>query len=557
MNGLVYSFENKSFWGVKPSLELLKKKSSCPQPQFGGVTGTLQDRHWVSPETFQKALGVSSTPYIGKLPPVFVSLMKETQESPKQVFQALDELAPILRQLSVDEAAFTCRIGRSKKPLTLQYIGNGSYGTVYALTVKNQSMQNQTFALKVYHKLDQVTYHGTFGESSTGLYLGKRPMKDIAQFYFGNPKAGWGVYELITSDMRSNSRPGQSIHSLPLTLGDEGGGNSISDIRVDYGGILPKVIFPNGVEMRNLEDFKKIMACEGPAVQARATARIPWLSENSREEAFQLAIATPEPIVRESAASIIYSLPDYAINDAFQRAMATHEPRVQANAASKISYLPKDNILAAYQLVMDTQDPTVQASAASIIRDLPENFRKKAFQLAMETQKPTVQAGAASAIIWLPDDFRKEAYLLAMATQDPQVQESVASRIPCLPSDFRKEAFLLAMASKSLATQAGAASRIPSLPKDYRKEAFLLAMATQEPSVQASAISGVYWFPEDFKKEAFRLAIATKNPTVHTRVASVVSYLPKEFRKEAIGLYVDAVVHDQQRVRILKEFCIQ
>ncbi|MBY0402780.1 MAG: hypothetical protein K2X66_02700, partial [Cyanobacteria bacterium] len=237
MNGLVYSFENKSFGGVKPSLELFKKKSSCPQPQFGGVTGALQDRHWVSPETFQKALGVSSTPYIGKLPPVFVALMKETQESPKLVYQALDELMPLLRGLRSNEGVFQFQIGRSKTPVTLEYIGSGERGTVYKLLVKDQA-----FALKVYHNNALVSSQGSFGESSIGLYLGKRPMRDIAQFYFGNPKAGWGVVEFIPNDKTSNSRPGKSIQTLSAVLRDNHSGNKINGVRVDYGGISPKGI---------------------------------------------------------------------------------------------------------------------------------------------------------------------------------------------------------------------------------------------------------------------------------------------------------------------------
>ncbi|MBY0405962.1 MAG: hypothetical protein K2X66_18815, partial [Cyanobacteria bacterium] len=401
------------------SPEPFRKKTSSPQLQFAGVTGALQDRHWVSPETFQKALGGSSTPYIGKLPRGFVQLMKESQESPKQIYQALDELIPILRGLKSEEGVFQFKIGRSPTLITLQFIGKGSYGSVY-----NLSFKDQAFALKVYHDLNEVACHGAIGESSTGLYLGKRPMKDIAQFYFGNPKAGWGVYELITKDMRTHSRSGQSIQSLPLTLGDEGSGNSINDIRVDYGGISLK-----DVTIRNFRDFgeyKKAMSSQDPTMQEKAAANIFELPVKFGKEAFQMAMATNSPSVQVNAASSIrYLLQDFR-KEAFQMLMATNNPAVQASAALSMSYLPEDFSKEAFQMAMATNNPTVQANATSKIFSLPNESRKEAFQMAIATNNSTVQANAALNVSSFPIDFRKEAFQMLMATNNPTVQANAA-----------------------------------------------------------------------------------------------------------------------------------
>jgi hypothetical protein len=530
MNNLGYSFENKSLGGGKPSLELFKKKNSCPQPQFGGLTGALQDRHWVSPETFQKALGVSSTPYIGKLPPVFVALMKEFQESPKQVYQALDELAPILRGLRCNEGVFQFQVGRSQTPITLQFLGNGSFGSVYQLSFKDQ-----VFALKVYHKLDKVSSHGTFGESSTGLYLGKRPMKDIAQFYFGNPKEGWGVYELVTKDMRSHSRSGQSIESLSLSLGDAHSKNKINGIRVDYGGISSKDVI-----IRDFDDYKKAMASQDPTIQAKAASNIWGLPVRFEKEAFQMAMATNNPAAQVNAASnISYLLLKYYRKEAFQMAMDTNNPTVQANAAYNISSLPEDFRKEAFQMAMDTNNPTVQANAASNIYSLPEDFRKEAFQMLMDTNNPIVRANAASNISSLPEDFRKEAFQMAMDTNNPTVQANAASMISSLPNEFIKEAFQMAMDINNPTVQINAASMILSLPNEFIKEALQMAMDTNNPTVQINAASNVSNLPDEFRKEAFQMLMDTNNPTVQANAASNISSLPEDFRKEAFQMAMD------------------
>ncbi len=247
-------------------------------PKFSGVTGTLQDRHWVSPETLQKLLNVSSTSYVGRLPVAFTSSM---QESPKQVYQAFDELVHLLRGMRrLDDISFEFNIGNSKKPVTIQYVGSGAYGTVYKLTVNNQP-----FALKVYHEDNEVSSHGTFGESATGLYFSKKDLKDISKFYFGNPKAGWGVFEFVTKDMSPDKRKGQSIKDFPVSLGDDHGANSINGIRVDYGGISKG---SKTVKIRNFDDYKKAIASNDTSVQASAASQIYDLPSEFIKEAVRI-----------------------------------------------------------------------------------------------------------------------------------------------------------------------------------------------------------------------------------------------------------------------------
>jgi hypothetical protein len=339
--------------------------------RFSGVTAALQDKRWISPSTFQKLLNVSSTPYVGRLPSEFTSLM---QESPKHVYQALDELVPFLRGLAgLPDVSFEFHIGHSNKSMTLQYAGRGSFGTVYQFTVNNHP-----FALKVYHSDKGVLTHGTFGESATGLYFSKKVLKDISRFYFGNPKSGWGVFEFITQDISADKRKGGSIKDYPVSLEDDHGANSIHGIRVDYGGISKT---NKTVTISNFDDYKKAMETQEPTVQARAASQIGVLPNELRQAAFQLAMDSKEPTVQLSAASQIGVLPNEFRKDAFQLAMDSKEPTVQASAASQIRSLPNEFIKAAFQLAMDSKEPTVQASAAIQIGVLPNEFRQAAFQI--------------------------------------------------------------------------------------------------------------------------------------------------------------------------------
>lgn len=257
-------------------------------PHFSGLTRSLQDRHWVSPETFQKLLDISSSSYVGRLPAPF---RQAVPENPKKVFLALDELAHLLRGVKkVEGVGLKIKIGKSKEPITLESINNGSFGTVYKLTVKDQS-----FALKIYHHADEADHYGTYGESATGLYFSKKEFKDLAKFHFGNPKAGWGVYEWIAPEMSAASRPGDSIQDYPVNLEDECEDNRLRGIRVDYGGITPESKRP---VFKELDGFRLAMASQDKTIQVSAAGHLFNLPEGLRQEAYQMAMSSRNPDVQ-------------------------------------------------------------------------------------------------------------------------------------------------------------------------------------------------------------------------------------------------------------------
>jgi hypothetical protein len=363
---------------ICPSYERSRKKAEGAHPnlRFSGTTWILEGRSWVSPDIFQKLLHVSATPYVGRCPSDFT---RSKQVSPQQVCQALDEIVPFLRGVrALRDFCFEFHIGHSNKPMTLQYVDRGSFGTVYQLT-----FNHHPYALKVYHSNHQVATHGTFGESATGLYFSQKALKDISRYYFGNPQLGWGVYEFITPEMSVDQRKGKSINDFPVLLEDNKDKNHIHGIRVDYGGICKAQETPT---IRNFDDYK-------------------------------LAMESKEPTVQLSAVSQIGSLPNELRKEAFQLAMESKKPTIQASAASQIGYLPFKFRKEAFLMAMKTQEPTVQLNAASLIGSLPLEFKIEAFKIAIETQKPTILASAASQIESLPLKFRKEAvqiYIQAM-----------------------------------------------------------------------------------------------------------------------------------------------
>jgi hypothetical protein len=262
---------------------------------------------WILPADLQAMLALSGRPYVGELPtPVAQALKPQSQE----LLKALDTLSDLLSPLGMLGTNLTarCKVAQSGIPMTLKTIGRGDYGSVYQLMIYHES-----YAFKVYHPVDSnldYTINGVWAETRTALYFPQRALKDMAQFYCANPKAGWTLCELITSDMSVDARPGPALNSFPLALGDDIN-NRIAGIRVDYGGI-------------NLQDQD---------------------SNNPTER--------------------IWSLPEAERSAAFHQAMATSDPAVQAIAVMQIYYLPQDERKAAFDLAMATQNPIVQARAAA------------------------------------------------------------------------------------------------------------------------------------------------------------------------------------------------
>jgi hypothetical protein len=405
-------------------------------------------RLWVSPETLEAMLTFCSSPYVGQLPTPIVQAIKPR---PQEVLKAFDLMAGCLSpigSIGINVSA-CCKVGQNGVPLSLQTIGRGAYGAVYQLTVAHQH-----YALKIYHiagNAEAEDMDGVWHETRTALYFPRKPLKDIARFYCGNPKAGWALFELITPEMSIENREGLEVSTFPVNFWD-GYNNSVSGIRVDYGGI-------NARQKKitiGLRGFMNALKNSSPNVQAQATTQIPDLPEADRKTAFDLATTRPYIVV-------------------------------QANAAAQISSLVENDRKAAFEWAMATQISTIQANAAAQIGSLAETDRKAAFKQAMATQIPSVQANAVTQISYLPPSDRKAAFEQAMAIQEPTVQANAVTQTWSLLRSERKAAFESAMTTQKATVQASAANQIWSLSENDRMAAFELAISTQKPTVQANA----------------------------------------------------------------------
>lgn len=539
------------------------------RPHFSGLTKNLQNHLLLSPNAFHQLLSTASTPYVGKLPKVFC---QAAPHNPKIVYQALDELAPLLRSLPKGGQVHLC-LGEGKVPITLEYKGTGIRGKLYQLTLNQKH-----FALKVYHRTNLVGFHGAYGEIAAGLYFSKRQMKDIAQFHFGNPTAGWGVFEFIPPDMKASQRSGKSIREYPVSLWDDVASNYINGIRIDYGGITRAGCedpdddiegmqsigtTPSRQEALSLitfDNYKRAMASCDPERQIATLDALTFLSGSPGEklQIFQLGMAAQSLKVRAAAAFAIRDLPEEVQKNAWLLAMQSKEEEVRIEAACTISRLPENFQKEAYIMAMNTQNPKVQRQASTQIDSIPRDYRKEAFLLAFNTRLPEVQAGAAGKINSLPVEFRAEAYKMSLNTGISEVQTAAASQIDTLPPESQPDLYRQTHALQDTKCRKALIERINKLSEAVQKEAYRLALdtkdATQAPTqdhgqdleIQKIAIQNFRFLPMDFREEAYRLAITLKNPTLQTCAAKTIPDCPPQFQREAYRLAMKTGVLEVQ-----------
>lgn len=470
--------------------------------RFSGATHQLQGRHWLSAESFYAVLAKSATPYVGRVPS---PLLKQVlPHSPKQIYQALDELAPVLRSLEAVHGDFM--LGEDQLPVAFQYVGQGSYGTVYRLTIGEQA-----YALKIYHDSGpdslQDVLGGSYRENSLGVYLSKkrfntRRWRDISRFHFANPQAGWGVYEFVTKPVAP--RPGRSIESLPGIVKDRHRGNYIGGLRIDYGGILAYAHKQAAKvsasfwrpDIATLSDFESVFQHPNPHMQRQAVLQLQWLPGRQQLSAFEQVMASGKEPLQQEAASLIHRLHRRNRLVAFEQAMQTQRLSVQLAAVSQLPKLPEPQ--SAYQNGFRSPHSEVRAATVRHLSHVysSPSARLAAFSEAMEMNVPIVQAAAASQIEWIPSRAQMEAGQQILQTGYPPAQEALAERLFWLSKPNRYPLFLALLQTGHADVQRAAISQIRWLPRRLRGEALNQAMQeVQVPSLQAWAAAQIRWLP--------------------------------------------------------------
>lgn len=316
---------------------------------------------FVHPETLETMLASAKSPYVRELPSDVVSAYGTADD----IYSSLDKLTSLLRDKKPDEMTYS--LGKSGREAKIQKIGEGAYCTVYQISGEGHS----PYALKVYHKLrgatgtrsygDPYTYeHGAYAEIAVGQYLLLQgATKDAAQFYTGNPKAGWSMAEYITPDMRPETRAGISVRELPVWLGDINSvakpDNEINGIIVDFGDIHPSQ------PQWTLEQVIGMMTKGNLDTRARFASKIPDLPESDRIKAFEIAIKTGNAEIQRSAAYTIVHLPEGDRMKAFEIAMKTGNAEIQRNTVYAVGSLPEAQLPRAIELVMGSDNPEAKA----------------------------------------------------------------------------------------------------------------------------------------------------------------------------------------------------
>jgi hypothetical protein len=429
---------------------------STPVPAFAGATRHLADRRWVSPQTLQALLAVSPSPYVGRLPAPVVRSLLAAGVAPRQAFEALDALAAALQGVrAVPGLSLTARLGGpTGPPLTLAPVGNGAFGSVYRLT-----LADQVLALKCYFEVDHITgSHGPWGESAAALYWSRTRFRDLSQYHFGNPQAGWGVFEFIDPDTPpTRPRSGPSIYEQPVSLTDCGGENQINGIQVDYGGIVKRSdTVSKGLRLHvpdpgSPEAFDRLANPQGMAPRSqlaaqthqaqalRAARHIPDQPLSDRPAAFQAAWATGLPSVQAEAAAHLGCLPQGTQLAAFTQAMATGEPTVQREAACQLQFLFEPIRLAALRRALSAEDPAVRGAAISQLDSLPPTAQQSGFALALTDPDPGNRARAIRRLEWLNPTVRPDAFQLALTQDSPAGLSLLVEALDSLPADQSAE----------------------------------------------------------------------------------------------------------------------
>jgi hypothetical protein len=203
---------------------------------FQGLKTTRKAEKKLLPhEKLKRKLRREGDPYLGRLPE---TLPQTWKVGSKEALQQLDLWADQLRGLTpsygtpLPNVLKVQQCGLQKANTQLHFIDFGTYGHVYALRIGRQ-----TFAFKVFNP-DHLYRKDPYEEAAIGQYFTAQKTRDLSRFYIANPAKGWMLMEFIGPDTRLAGRPGKSIEEHGYRFGDDGGGNRINGIRVDYGYLL-------------------------------------------------------------------------------------------------------------------------------------------------------------------------------------------------------------------------------------------------------------------------------------------------------------------------------
>lgn len=151
--------------------------------------------------------------HLGVVPHDFLSC----GTTPQKVFETFDTLVPKTTTVYKNERtnySKSFELNMNGNIIQGTRVGSGEDGVVYKLLINGTQ-----YALKIFKDIEDHDWRNSRGASvgpkteiSNGLYFTAQPTKDLSSFYFGNPIAGYAVYEWIDEKTNFTDRPGLTLH---------------------------------------------------------------------------------------------------------------------------------------------------------------------------------------------------------------------------------------------------------------------------------------------------------------------------------------------------------
>ncbi|MBY0450010.1 MAG: hypothetical protein K2X01_05230 [Cyanobacteria bacterium] len=504
------------------------------QPHFTGLSRLIPGRLWLGVDSFERVVSERTqtqgkSAYLGTLPHDWVSLLKNnilggTTVTPRDVYQALDELAPVLQSLlPISRLRITCRLKKAGIYLVIVKINSGQFGEVFAIQLQQKDKPpSQPLALKVFRsevnksgltKPSHRFIHGTWAEIATGLRWSHRRYKDLVHFYVANPQKDWMLSEWIDSrSTKSRKASGYFTQEGKAFSSDFKDENYIEGIRVDMGGISRIHQNDTDVSWHHLGQYIGSESLEPELMKLPKEKKLTW---------FKLLIDShphnPELV------KLLAHLPEEDRYPAFSYVLKQHSENLACQAVFQMKDIPQADRYHAFKLAMDSSFLDVRLAAANRIALLDREVLPEAIEYGLKIAQKQHQHGIEESIIFAlpyidpkkrfailenllkdPDPQyhqqgiliiaylelgeRKKAYELILSTENPDLQaRAVQKELPAKPED-RYPWFLDRVKHPSLLVKAAVGSHIPNIPKRAIPQNPETSSLPGTPQVMARAI---------------------------------------------------------------------
>lgn len=203
-----------------------------PQVAQGPTAELMRTR--LFPEEVDDVLNTFQTPWIGVVPDSFL----KSETDPFKVFQVFDQFVGKITRLSesryFDERERKIRRYTNKRfkvgrqTVRAKIVENptslGFDGIVFELIADGKSYKLKIYRDEIDHtkrnRSGNLIKVGPRSEISDALHFMNIPICDLTYFHFGNPEAGWAVFEWFDFAQPISNRPGPRLRDVGMLEDD-------------------------------------------------------------------------------------------------------------------------------------------------------------------------------------------------------------------------------------------------------------------------------------------------------------------------------------------------